>query len=136
MIVYRLSYLKDDKYNRYHLVIKDINLDTYFDENTTLNDGIEMHPSSFNEGMPIILSGHSGVGKNIYFNDLNKLNIGDSINLKYKDNTTNYEVVDISFFMKFTDVSIPKDDNYLYLVTCDTENSEKQLIITAKKSKI
>ena len=136
IIVYRLNYIHSDMYNKYHLIVKDAGIDAFFDEKSTLDDGLEIHDVSFKSGMPLVISGHSGKGKSIYFNNLNSANIGSKISIEYKGEKMEYEVVEKDYIQKFSDLGIPEDDNYLYLVTCDQNDIEKQLIVVAKKTKI
>ena len=63
--------IKENNYysNGYHLIIDSINMDIFFEENSTLNEGLELHEISKNNG-PLIISGHSGTGSLALFNDL------------------------------------------------------------------
>ena len=39
------------------------------------------------------------------------------------------------YYQKYSPVIIPDDNRYLYLITCDKEDMQKQLLISAKLAK-
>ena len=78
----------------------------------------------------IILAAHSGEGKIAYFNNLNKLNINDTIELKYYDENYIFEITNIHEQDKVGYIKISKkDESQLILTTCSTTTNNKQLII-------
>ena len=128
--------IKDNNYNSdYHLIIESINMDIYFEENSTLNEGLELHEISKNNG-PMIISGHSGTGSLALFNDLEYLEKGMIIKIIHENNQKEYEIIDVISYEKFSKVNIPDDNSYLYLITCDKYDMQKQLIIDAKLANI
>ena len=128
--------IKDNNYNSdYHLIIESINMDIYFEENSTLNEGLELHEISKNNG-PMIISGHSGTGSLALFNDLEYLEKGMIIKVIHENMQKEYEIIDVISYEKFSKVNIPDDNSYLYLITCDKYDMQKQLIIDAKLANI
>ena len=119
----------------YHLIIENINMNIYFEENSTLNEGLELHEISKNNG-PMIISGHSGTGSLALFNDLEYLEKGMIIKIIHENNQKEYEIIDVISYEKFSKVNIPDDNSYLYLITCDKYDMQKQLIIDAKLANI
>ena len=116
----------------YLLEINKIDLKVYFSLNTTLNTGLEVHNISKYDNNPLIISGHSGYGKNVYFNDLDKLNINDLIIINHNQDKKYYLINDIKYVLKHQNIIISNDNSYLYLITCDKYDKQKQLVIIAK----
>ena len=131
-----LTYYENNTINEtgYILEIKEIDLYLYFDDNTTLNEGLELHEIS-KRGGPFIISGHSGKGELALFNDLEYLSKETIINLYHDNYKKTFLLKDIIYYKKFSNVVIPNDDNYLYLITCDKYDMQKQLIISSKLAK-
>ena len=131
-----LTYYENNTINEtgYILEIKEIDLYLYFDDNTTLNEGLELHEIS-QKGGPFIISGHSGKGELALFNDLEYLSKETIINLYHDNYKKTFLLKDIIYYKKFSNVVIPNDDNYLYLITCDKYDMQKQLIISSKLAK-
>ena len=119
----------------YHLIIDSINMDISLDEDSTLEEGLELHEISKNGG-PLIISGHSGTGKLALFNDLEYLKNGETIKIIHDNYQKEYEIIDLVYYEKFSKVIIPDDNSYLYLITCDKYDMQKQLIINAKLANI
>ena len=118
------------------LLIEKINLMVVTDKDTTLDTGIEIHEISLKENAPLVISGHSGIGDNVYFNELFALRIDDEViiiknNLKYV-----YFIEKIVSFKKGSKLQINNSSDYLYLVTCDLLDMQKQWIFSAKLAKI
>lgn len=87
-----------------------------------------------NKNSIIILAAHSGTSKISYFNDLNKLNINDTISLKINNINYTYQIKDIYKQKKNGYININKEEkNQLILTTCDPENDKYQLIINCIK---
>ena len=81
----------------------------------------------------LYLAGHSGDGKNAYFKDLDKLEIGDYIYLYYYGGRYDYYVYDIYNIPKTGAVVVDrKESNNLYMITCSYENDNEQLLVRAK----
>lgn len=93
------------------------------DENVTiLNDDINL----------IVLAAHSGPGYIAFFDDLDKLKIDDTINLKYKNKEYIYKIINIEEQAKDGTIEINKTDNQrLILTTCSKKDKKKQLVITS-----
>ena len=129
--------IKENNYysNGYHLIIDSINMDIFFEENSTLNEGLELHEISKNNG-PLIISGHSGTGSLALFNDLEYLEKGVIIKIIHENYQKEYKIIDVISYEKFSKVNIPDDNSYLYLITCDKYDMQKQLIIDAKLANI
>ncbi|MBQ3307468.1 MAG: sortase [Bacilli bacterium] len=82
----------------------------------------------------LVLAAHSGTGSIAYFNNLNQLEINDSIILSYYEDHNIYEVKEINRTKKNGSIRIHKNnENTLVLTTCDPENSELQIIISCIK---
>lgn len=121
------------------LEIQKINLKKYlYAQNSPLNN-IEKNVTIIKETISksenglIILAAHSGDSDKSYFNDLDKLTIGDYINLTYKGKEYLYIVTNIFEQEKkgYINLNI-KDANQLFLTTC-SKTPNKQLIIETKK---
>ncbi|MBE6156019.1 MAG: sortase [Firmicutes bacterium] len=110
----------------------DINL--YLDK--TLDEGLEIHEVSFRDNGPMVISGHSGIGPNALFNDLFYLDIRDKIILVKDGYQYTYELFQITSFTKGSKIQINASFDYLYLVTCDLFNMQKQWIFSSKIAKI
>lgn len=117
------------------LTIDKINLRVAFNDNSKLKDGPEIHNVSKIKGNPLIIMGHSGFGSNVYFNDLDSLEKKDLITISKNSGVISYEVIDLLYFDKGSKIKLPMDNSYIYLVTCDKYNLNKQLIISAKMAK-
>lgn len=109
-----------------------------YDKDSTLND--VNHDIAFlpNTEYPsgnssTVIVGHSGNSKYAYFNDLDKLDIGDTIYLYYDKTKYEFIVDNIYLVLKTGDVEVIKDENKmtLTLITCFEDNY--QLVIVANK---
>lgn len=121
------------------LEISKINLKKYlYDQNSSLNNieenvTIIKETISKNENGLIILAAHSGDSDKAFFNDLDKLTIGDYINLTYKRKEYLYIVTNIFEQEKKGYINLDiKDESQLFLTTC-SKAPHKQLIIETKK---
>ena len=79
---------------------------------------------------PLIILGHSGHGKLALFNDLDKLYIGDLIEINVNNKSNIYKIEYIMNKNKSDKISSNLD---LTLVTCDKNNMNQKLEISAKK---
>ena len=95
------------------------------EENVTiLNDDINL----------IVLAAHSGPGYIAFFNDLDKLELNDTINLTYKGKDLVYKVTNIEEQAKDGTIEINKTNKQrLILTTCSKKDKNKQLVITTEK---
>ena len=118
------------------LQIPKINLKVSTSTNVNLNDGLEIHLISHDNNNALVISGHSGIGANAYFNDLFKLRIGDNINVYQENLKYIYYLEQIIPFEKGSKLQINKEKIFLYLVTCDLYDMQKQWIFSSKLAKI
>lgn len=80
----------------------------------------------------IFLAAHSGTGPLAYFNNLDKLQINDTITLTYKNITYTYQINNIWEIKKQGFISVNKENtNQLVLTTCSPTNKDNQLIISS-----
>ena len=95
------------------------------DENVTiLNDDINL----------IVLAAHSGPGYIAFFDDLDKLELNDTINLTYKGKDFIYKVTNIEEQAKDGTIEINKTNKQrLILTTCSKKDKNKQLVVTTEK---
>lgn len=84
-------------------------------------------------GSIIYLAAHSGNGYIAYFKNLDKLSIGDIVNIKYQDKNYSYIINDIYEMSKNGTITVNHNihENYLVLTTC-SKNKNQQLVITSK----
>lgn len=81
-----------------------------------------------------ILAAHSGNSNISYFKDLNKLVLGDEIQLIFNNKKMTFNVEEIYFVKKTGKIILPVGLNdTLYLTTCDKYNNDRQLIIKSVK---
>lgn len=107
-------YNKDSKYN-------------------TVNYGIQIMKDS---NMPIeelgnvILASHRGTSSIAYFNNLEKLNNGDLVNIYYQGTKYIYEINNIYEQDKTGTIQIKKDNtkSTITLITCKRNSKDKQLV--------
>lgn len=131
-MVFSVFYLK----NQNILVIDKINLKIFAFDRTTLKLSTMIHSVSKEENSALVIMGHSGIGINAVFNDLDKLSIGDEVTIYLKDKKYKYIIYEIYMHQKEEKLKIINNNKYLYLVTCDKKDMKKQLIICAKLVKI
>ena len=95
------------------------------EENVTiLNDDINL----------IVLAAHSGPGYIAFFNDLDKLELNDTVNLTYNNKKLVYKVTNIEEQPKDGTIEINKTDKQrLILTTCSKKDKTKQLVVTTEK---
>lgn len=86
----------------------------------------------------LIIAGHSGNAWNAYFNDLYKLQIGDTAVVEYKNKKYTYKIVNIYKEKKVGTIAIYRDYNKttLTLVTCTNNDSTTQTIYIAELENI
>ena len=84
----------------------------------------------------IVLAAHSGPGYIAFFNDLDKLELNDNINLTYKGKDLEYKVTNIEEQTKDGTIEINKTNTKrLILTTCSKKDKNKQLVITSELEK-
>ena len=95
------------------------------EENVTiLNDDINL----------IVLAAHSGPGYIAFFNDLDKLELNDTVNLTYNNKKLVYKVTNIEEQPKDGTIEINKTDKQrLILTTCSKKDKTKQLVVITEK---
>ncbi len=81
----------------------------------------------------LILAAHSGSSQVSFFRDLDKLVIGDIVNIYYKDKVYGYRVMDIYEEKKegFIHVKKSSDEKIVTLTTCSNIDDDKQLVVVA-----
>ena len=122
------------------LIIKKIKLKEYLYNINSNENNIEKHVTILDnsifpnkENSIVFIAAHSGTGKIAYFNDLDKLEVNDSINFIYNNKTYNYIVKDIFEEKKDGYININKEfEDQLVLTTC-SKNKNKQLIVNCIK---
>ena len=119
------------------LVIPKISLNkTIYNIGDYLNNveyNVEILESSNIENNTIFLASHSGRGQNCYFNRLKELKNKDNIFIIIGNKKLVYEVTDIYYIIKNGQLEIEENiANTIYLITCSTINTNKQLIIKGK----
>ena len=82
----------------------------------------------------LILAGHSGTGWKAFFNDLYKLEVGDTAQITYKGKKYTYSITNIYTQPKVGKVAIYRDysKTTLTLVTCTNTDSTTQTIYIAE----
>ena len=86
----------------------------------------------------LILAGHSGSGWKAFFNDLYKLEIGDSAYIDYKNKKYTYKIVNIYKQQKVGTIAIYRnyDKTTLTLVTCTNNDRTTQTVYIAELESI
>ncbi len=81
----------------------------------------------------LILAGHSGPASNAYFNDLDKLSIGDEITIYY-DKIYTYKLMEIKEIPKtgYMHTLLDPPNNLLTMVTCKKLTNKYQLVFTSE----
>lgn len=119
------------------LIINKINLEENLYSKDSFYNKVSLHvkileesTSPINNDSIMILAAHSGTGKIAYFEDLDELNINDTIILIYNNKPYYYKVNDIFEEKKTGYIHIDKDEKrQLVLTTCHPKKPKYQLII-------
>ena len=84
-------------------------------------------------GSNLVLASHRGNRANAFFDDLHKLNLGDMIDIYYKNRKYRYQVADFYKVDKNGKVVInrDRDKTTLTLITCDHIERDKQIVYIA-----
>ena len=124
-----------------NLIIDKINLDMPLYNIESKNNNIEENITILKESiLPpkeksiIFLAAHSGTSKIAYFDNLDKLEINDTILLTINNTENVYQIKNIYKQKKNGYIHINKENkDQLILTTCDPNNNEYQLIINSTK---
>lgn len=124
-----------------NLIIDKINLDMPLYNIESKNNNIEENITILKESiLPpkeksiIFLAAHSGTSKISYFDNLDKLEINDTILLTINNTENVYQIKNIYKQKKNGYIHINKENkDQLILTTCDPNNNEYQLIINSTK---
>ncbi len=122
-----IGYINIDKINLKEKLYSIGNKKNNVEENVTiLRDST--FPNNINSTM--IIAAHSGTGKIAYFKNLDKLNIGDEVNLIIKDKKYNYIIKNKWEEKKTGSIRFPMiKQKQLILTTCSPNKDNYQLII-------
>lgn len=124
-----------------NIIIDKINIDMPLYDINSKNNNIEKNITILKESiLPpeeksiVILAAHSGTSKISYFNNLDELEINDTILLTINNIENTYEIKNIDKQKKNGYININKENqNQLILTTCDPNNDKYQLIINCIK---
>lgn len=124
-----------------NLIIDKINLDMPLYNIESKNNNIEKNITILKESiLPpkeksiIFLAAHSGTSKISYFDNLDKLEINDTILLTINNTENIYQIKNIYKQKKNGYIHINKENkDQLILTTCDPNNNKYQLIINSTK---
>ena len=124
-----------------YLIIPKINLTKGFVDKRSSENDVEknilvVEGSNYpdTEKGNLILAGHSGTGWKAFFNDLYKLQVGDTAQVTYKGKKYTYSITNIYTQPKVGKVAIYRDysKTTLTLVTCTNTDSTTQTIYIAE----
>lgn len=110
------------------LAIPKINFFHIIKEEENLKTGLKVEKNL----KSIVILGHSGIGQDAIFNNLFLLDKNDLITINKQGEILKYQIYDIKYIRKNISTIINNQKNYLYLVTCDTINMQRQMVICAK----
>lgn len=124
-----------------NLIIDKINLDMPLYNIESKNNNIEENITILKESiLPpkeksiVFLAAHSGTSKISYFDNLDKLEINDTIFLTINNTENVYQIKNIYKQKKNGYIHINKENkDQLILTTCDPNNNKYQLIINSTK---
>ena len=119
------------------LIIDKINLSNNIYNIKSSHNNVEENVTLLNDDENlIVLAAHSGPGYIAFFNDLDKLELNDNINLTYKGKDLEYKVTNIEEQTKDGTIEINKTNTKrLILTTCSKKDKNKQLVITSELEK-
>lgn len=117
------------------LIIEKLNLSKNIYTINSSHNNVEENVTILNDDINlIVLAAHSGPGYIAFFNDLDKLELNDTIKLNFKGEDLVYKVTNIEEQTKDGTIEINKTDSQrLILTTCSKKDKNKQLVITSKK---
>ncbi len=119
------------------LTIDKINLSNNIYSIKSSHNNVEENVTILNDDENlIVLAAHSGPGYIAFFNDLDKLDLSDTINLTYKNKDLIYKITNIEEQSKDGTIEINKTNTKrLILTTCSKKDKNKQLVITSTLEK-
>lgn len=117
------------------LTIDKLNLSKNIYNINSSHNNVEENVTILNDDMNlIVLAAHSGPGYIAFFNDLDKLELNDTVNLTYNNKKLVYKVTNIEEQPKDGTIEINKTDKQrLILTTCSKKDKTKQLVVITKK---
>lgn len=117
------------------LTIDKLNLSKKIYNINSSHNNVEENVTILNDDMNlIVLAAHSGPGYIAFFNDLDKLELNDTVNLTYNNKKLVYKVTDIEEQPKDGTIEINKTDKQrLILTTCSKKDKGKQLVVITEK---
>ena len=118
----------------YNIKIKDLFITEDYNKNVTI---LKESTFPYEKDSTLILAAHSGRGKIAYFNELDKLEKNDLIDINLYNKDYQYIVENKWEELKNGTIRFPiSNEKQLILTTCSTKNKNNQLIIysTLKKS--
>ena len=117
------------------LTIDKLNLSKNIYNINSSHNNVEENVTILNDDMNlIVLAAHSGPGYIAFFNDLDKLELNDTVNLTYNNKNLVYKVINIEEQPKDRTIEINKTDKQrLILTTCSKKDKTKQLVVITKK---
>ncbi len=139
----QLQILKDSKeIGSIHIPKINVNLPIY--EGTTddvLQKGIghllNTSLPTGKKGTHSVLVGHNGISKAVFFDDLDKLEIGDYFYIKYLDNIFNYKIKEIRTILptETQNLKIYENEELVTLVTCTPRYiNTHRLVVTGART--
>ncbi len=117
------------------LIIDKINLSNNIYNIKSSHNNVEENVTILNDDENlIVLAAHSGPGYIAFFDDLDKLELNDTIKLNFKGKNLEYIVTNIEEQVKDGTIEINKTNNQrLILTTCSKKDKDKQLVIITEK---
>ena len=117
------------------LTINKLNLSKNIYNINSSHNNVEENVTILNDNENlIVLAAHSGPGYIAFFNDLDKLELNDNINLTYNNKDLIYKITNIEEQAKDGTIEINKTNTKrLILTTCSKKDKNKQLVITSEK---
>ena len=111
-----------------------LNQEIFSYQEKTVDTGIVYLKETDFENNFYILAAHSGNSKISFFKKLYKLKEKDLVILNINGKKEKYEVESIEYVPKIGTIKIKKEENTLYLTTCDRFNQKQQLVVKCVKS--
>ena len=133
------NYINNQKDNELigTLIIDKINLSNNIYNIKSHHNNVEENVTILNDNENlIVIAAHSCLGYTAYFNNLDKLELNDTINLTYKNKDLVYNITEIEEQTKDGTIEINKTNTKrLILTTCSKKDKNKQLVITSELEK-
>lgn len=129
-----IFYNKYVSFNMIELIIPKIGFDKIlYDSNVFFNDvdyNVEILDNSDINNNLFFLASHSGNCDSCYFNKLKELEIFDYVYVVNNGKKVTFIINNKYFIIKSGNMEISyKDRDYIYLITCDIYNNNRQLIL-------